>query len=547
MRKRRRGTVLVLFTLMLPTLLMPLVGLAIDASICRLSQARLQAAVDGAALGAGRLLGTTADPETVAREFIDANFRTDNSAGSWAAYNLDKTDVHYTPGITKRIDINASANIPLLFMRILGKTTATISAAGSATRSDSRVVFVLDRSPSMNAVLATVKSQAQGFVNGFTSSADELGLVVLDSSSFVAYPPSNPNWDSTITATSRGGPSAAFADPHDANNMINQIGAITTSSGGYTGTSDAISVAYMELQKTHLRDEAADPGGKDYRLNSIVLLTDGLPQSVSVWPNNPADPENPPTIKDQLRSGTGCTNKTPATWVVGNAAPPPIMGFVGISRPFTSNNNTSVLYQLSSTDTTHNTTYLLTHDSLLIAPNPNNGGGCRTTFNGSPAVVSGTNSDFGNIPHYDRYGNSLDGTAYMAASEFVDANDNVITNQLPAGVTYDRTHATASDAGTHWALASWNAADSAARRIRDDWNKVNRTGDLNAMPIYIYVIGYTGNGGVDRGLLRRIANDPKANNFDRTKPIGAYYSAGDAAQLSSAFNTVLTAILRLAK
>src|ERR1039458_3108350 len=68
-RSRQSGSVLVLVTLMLPTLLLPLAGLAIDASICRLAQLRLQAAVDGAVLGAGRELGTPADPATLAREF----------------------------------------------------------------------------------------------------------------------------------------------------------------------------------------------------------------------------------------------------------------------------------------------------------------------------------------------------------------------------------------------------------------------------------------------------------------------------------------------
>ncbi len=107
-RSRKSGSIMVLFTLMLPTLLLPLVGLAIDASIARLSQTRLQAAVDGAALGAGRLLGTGAVTETVAGQFLTSNFPTDGSAGTWNVWNLHSTIV-YTPGITKRIDISATA------------------------------------------------------------------------------------------------------------------------------------------------------------------------------------------------------------------------------------------------------------------------------------------------------------------------------------------------------------------------------------------------------------------------------------------------------
>ena len=71
-RSRKSGSIMVLFTLMLPTLLLPLAGLANDASIARLMQIRLQAAVDGAALGAGRLLGTAAVTETLARRVSDS-------------------------------------------------------------------------------------------------------------------------------------------------------------------------------------------------------------------------------------------------------------------------------------------------------------------------------------------------------------------------------------------------------------------------------------------------------------------------------------------
>src|SRR5664279_2996968 len=88
-RSRQSGNVLILVTLLLPTLLLPLAGLAIDASICRLVQLRLQAAVDGAVLGAGRELGTPADPQILAGEFLTANFRTDNSMGTWGANHLN--------------------------------------------------------------------------------------------------------------------------------------------------------------------------------------------------------------------------------------------------------------------------------------------------------------------------------------------------------------------------------------------------------------------------------------------------------------------------
>src|ERR1035441_6148593 len=109
-RSRQSGSILMLMTFMLPFLVIPLVGLAIDASVCRLVELRLQAAVDGAATGSGRLLGVVTDNvvQNVASEFLKSNFTT--GGGSWGAYNLSSvqgTDIVYTPGITKKIFVKA--------------------------------------------------------------------------------------------------------------------------------------------------------------------------------------------------------------------------------------------------------------------------------------------------------------------------------------------------------------------------------------------------------------------------------------------------------
>ena len=147
----RRGSTLVLFTLMLPTMLIPLAGLGIDATMLYIVQAKLAAAVDGAALGAGRLLGTLASPNEIAGEFLTANFRANGTAGFWGAFNLTPT-IAVSLGTTKSVHVTATADVPLLFARIFGFPTARVSAAAMATRRDSRVVLVIDRSGSMNTI-----------------------------------------------------------------------------------------------------------------------------------------------------------------------------------------------------------------------------------------------------------------------------------------------------------------------------------------------------------------------------------------------------------
>ena len=353
-RSRKSGSVMVLFTLMLPTLLLPLAGLAIDASIARLTQIRLQAGVDGAALGAGRLLGTGAVTVTLAGEFLAANFRTDGSAGTWNVSNL-QSNIVYTPGITKRIDISATATVPLLFLRIFGIKNASIAANGSATRSDSRVEFVIDRSGSMNTddgsgthttVITDVINETTILVKRFIEGTDELGLVVFDGSAVVGYPTyTGGAWTPAISLSSTGGPNKTFYDG-TTNDMVHQVGAITATSG--TGMAEALSIAYIELQKAHMRD-LADPSnnGVDTRQNSIVLLTDGVPSGITLYANNPAN-SNANNIVSGSASGGSCTNKTITAPYTGKM----MQNWFAIPGPpySTNSGNPYGMYLLASTD-----------------------------------------------------------------------------------------------------------------------------------------------------------------------------------------------------
>ena len=78
--------------------------------------------------------------------------------------------------------------------------------------------------------------------------------------------------------------------------------------------------------------------------------------------------------------------------------------------------------------------------------------------------------------------------------------------------------------------------DNVAKRILAD----------TSISIAIYCIGYTGNGGVDSALLKRVANTLDSGAHNATWQSGMYVSAGDSAALQSAFNTVASEILRLA-
>ncbi len=89
--------------------------------------------------------------------------------------------------------------------------------------------------------------------------------------------------------------------------------------------------------------------------------------------------------------------------------------------------------------------------------------------------------------------------------------------------------------------------DWAAKNARTDANRGNRTGDTTTMPIAIYAVGYTRNGGCDDGLLRRVANDKSSSDYDPSQATGIYVQASNKAALAAAFNTIASAILRLSQ
>jgi Putative Flp pilus-assembly TadE/G-like/von Willebrand factor type A domain len=545
-RSRKSGSVMVLFTLMLPTLMLPLAGLAIDASVARLVQIRLQAAVDGAVLGAGRLLGTTAIPETLANEFLAANFRTDNIAGTWNAHDL-QSNVVYTPGITKRIDVNATAKVPLLFLRILGFTDATVGAAGTATRSDSRVVWVIDRSGSMTAddktgtsttVITDAKNYTTSLVKRFIEGTDELGLVVFDGSAVVGYPTGT--WTSAISLASTGGPNKTFWDG-SATDMVHQIAAITADSG--TGMAEALSIAYIELQKAHMRDLQAD--GVDTRLNSIVLLTDGVPSALSLYFNNPAG-SNANNIVNGSTSGNACTNKTIPTSPAPTSAKM-MQGWMALSGPPYAGTQPFGVFLMATLDTNaaHNAVWWMNFGAPgnsaadYAAPNPTTPyTGCTGMYNNKPGNFNYVTK----IPATDLWGNSLTTNGYT--------NSNIVGGSVTSVYSGTAANWTSAGAGDeyNWGLAIWNSVDNAAKRIRLDSNLANRMGDTTRnMNIQMFVIGYTGNGGCDDGLLKRVANDANAAGYDSTQPRGRYYSASNGAELADAYQKLASDLLRLAR
>ena len=124
-------------------------------------------------------------------------------------------------------------------------------------------------------------------------------------------------------------------------------------------------------------------------------------------------------------------------------------------------------------------------------------------------------TDISSIPNADIYGNSTN-TGYQSVTT---SGGNITVNAL------------------NNQNAGWNAADNAGLRIRTS---------ASIPKINVFSIGLGNAGGTPADFLERVANDPRASNYDNTKPAGIYVFAPTTADLSNAFSLIASEILHLA-
>jgi len=509
----QKGATLLLLLLGLPIVFIPLVGLAIDGTRLYIVQAKLSSAVDGAALGAGRLLGTTANTTEIAGEFLNVNF----PSGYWGTNNLTKS-ISYTNSLgTNTISVSANVTTPLTFMRIFGQPSSTVYADAVATRRNTRVELVLDQSGSMSSTMSTMLAGAKQFTGMFTPGTDELGLVAFGGSAIVGYPAyqDTTTWDPSPTSATQNGPDTSFATSSTAGPMFTELNLMTA--GGGTNTPEALAIAYIELQKAH-HASIAGASGTDNYLNSIVLFTDGYPTAMSASPNTAA---NTPLKPYGTGSGKSQCTYNPNGGTTPDAAHT-MSGFIY--------EDVTGLYLLASTDTGHTTDWWLAHSNASYNNGPPNA--VRLQAQPSAAIAgcagfanAGTNStwnlnDLAKIPSTDLYGNSVSG--------------------------YQSVTLTSPTSSTQWDNAVWNATDNVANTIRS----LGAMGSLPApsmLPVTIFTIGYTGNGGIDATLLKRLANTQDSTSYSSSQQVGMFIQVSSSSNLSAAFTQVASSLLRLAQ
>lgn len=256
-----KGQVLVLFVCVLSVLL-ALTGLAVDVGMAYVAKSKLNAAVDAAAIAAGKVVsqGTTA-MTTEATNFFNANYPSDLLGTTVSGVSLYPPPVHNVDG-SWTITVNATASSPTYFAKVAGWQTFAINASATSTVRTLDLILVMDCSGSIGADLGALQAAAKNFVSRFDASSDRIGLIHFASGAVT---------DVTISAT-RG------FNPDTLNSAIDKF-----TSTGATTSEEAMRLARAQLDNIQ-------PPSSQSSLRAIVFFTDGAPNGVAGYFNGSSTP-----------------------------------------------------------------------------------------------------------------------------------------------------------------------------------------------------------------------------------------------------------------
>ena len=277
--------------------LLALLGLVIDGGLAYMVKARLNAAVDSAALAAARAVPAgnnqteqIASARTAAKEFFDANI---SSGYLLSQPKLLSTDVTFDAG-TATIDVRAEAPMPVSVMQVLGFTGLTPRAYAQTIRRDLDMAFVVDTSGSLYPNRAAVRAAAKSFLNKFNVLQDRVGLIHFASGAEV---------DAPIYQTTRG---------FNRTSMLQKIDNYVFS--GTTASVEGMWHAREQLNKIALEQRSA--------LRVIVFFSDGVPAALGSFLtfNDANDCKNTAGVLDSSGNGLFKLDESTATSISDECA-----------------------------------------------------------------------------------------------------------------------------------------------------------------------------------------------------------------------------------
>jgi Flp pilus assembly protein TadG len=261
------------------TVLLLFTGLAIDAGRAYVVKAQLAKAVDGAALGAARMLNS-GDPRAEAAAIFKANFPAGylgtTGPDPTTASNFFSVDTVAAAGVNV-VTVNAATVLPTTFMKLGNINEVSIDAMGEAQRRMVDLSLVLDVSSSIGSRWNAVRDASRAFINSFDRNGDRVSLITFGNGARVVdQMPSSRGFDKT----------RVMADVPN------------TLPGGSTNMVEGLFRGWDEVRSV--------PRGQQSGLRVIVLFTDGASNSVPgmydgtgvakglrTWdfPDNGADPD----------------------------------------------------------------------------------------------------------------------------------------------------------------------------------------------------------------------------------------------------------------
>ncbi|MGH8638269.1 MAG: VWA domain-containing protein [Burkholderiales bacterium] len=473
------------------TVLLLFAGLAVDAGRAYIVKAQLSKAVDGAALGAARMLNS-GDPRGEAERIFKANFPAGymgtTGADPTAAGNFFSLATVPASGINV-VTVNATTTLPTTFMKLANFNDVQISSMGEAQRRMVDLSLVLDVSSSIGSRWGAVRDAARAFVNSFDANGDRVALVTFGNGARVIdQMPSSRGFNKTRVMS-------------DVPNTL---------PGGSTNMVEGLYRGWDEVRVV--------PRGQQSGLRIIVLFTDGASNSVPgiydgsglarglrTWdfPDNGADPDNQthanPQIAGLYDTESGVANPSP-----------------GFGQPFAWNchQGKSLAQILMNQSSGGCTVPAARHLPTSSRHTHFRSSGIPTQF---PVQVSSL---------------TINGVAQSSGRGLVNLDPS--NNRYPAHVVN---------------------INNAARNLIEIIGNAARSDTGGDYPIRIFSIGMGELVRYDLGslqetsesVLKRIANDATSPDFNSTQLEGKYYFAATPADVGPAFQQLQAQIIRLSK
>lgn len=233
-------------------------GLVIDAGMAYLVKARLNAAVDSAALAGARAVpdGSTQAEQIASAKAAAATYFAANIPSSYmlSKPSLLSTNVTFNGGMAT-IDVTAEAPMPVSLMQVMGFTSLKPMAAAQTIRRDLDMALVIDASASLSSSGPNVRSSAKTFLNKFNVTQDRVSLIHFGYGAEV---------DNAINLTARGFNRTA---------MLSNIDKINFD--GNTASVEGMWHARNQL------NSIATPNRSVMRV--IVFFSDGLPNALGAY------------------------------------------------------------------------------------------------------------------------------------------------------------------------------------------------------------------------------------------------------------------------